>query len=94
MRILTASLVTLSFLATPVLASAHDVKKKTPDLSDLKLPSESEIEQIIEDMPDLNKLMDGMLAIAQDEDIEMLGIVGELQEAVEENFDEELFDTK
>jgi len=141
MRILTASLVTLSFLATPVLASAHDVKKKTPDLSDLKLPSESEIEQIIEDMPDLNKLMDGMLAIAQDEDIrssmervgekmadkfekfedmemrenglpdmnllmgtmlrtfsdedvmgEMLGIVGELQEAVEENLGDSLLD--
>jgi len=141
MRILTASLVTLSFLTAPVLASAHDVKKKKTDLSELKLPSSSEVEQIIADMPDLNKLMDGMMAIAQDEDLmnsletagekmsknfeklgdmemrengmpdmnmmmatmlrtfsdeevmgEMLGVVQELQDVVEENFDEDLLD--
>jgi len=126
-----------------LVASAHDVKKKKTDLSDLKLPSNAEIEKIIEDMPDLNKLMDGMMAIAQDEDLmsslenagekmaknfeklgdmemrdngmpdmnammgtmlrtfsdeevmgEMLGVVEELKEVVEENFDEELFEVE
>lgn len=69
MRILTASLVTLSFLALPLAANAHDVPKKKTDISELKLPTEADIEQIIDEMPDLNRLMDGMMAIAQDEDL-------------------------
>jgi len=69
MRILSASLVTLSFLALPMAASAHDIEKKKTGLSEFKLPTQAEMEQIIDDMPDFNGLMDGMLKIAQDEDI-------------------------
>jgi len=72
MRILSTSLIALSFLAAPAFASAHEVKSK-PDIdlsiSDLKLPSEAEIDKIMDQMPDLNALMDGFLAIAQDEDL-------------------------
>lgn len=69
MRILSASLITLSFLAAPLAANAHDVPKKKTDITEFKLPTEAEIEQIIDEMPDLNRLMDGMMAIAEDEDL-------------------------
>jgi len=72
MRFLSTSLIAISFLVAPVFASAHEVKSK-PDIdlsiSDLKLPSEAEIDKIMDQVPDLNALMDGFLAIAQDEDL-------------------------
>lgn len=68
MRIFSASLVTLSFLATPLLASAHDIEKKK-DKTEFNFPSEAEIEQLINDMPDINGLMSGLLKIVQDEDV-------------------------
>lgn len=141
MRILSASLITLSFLAAPLAANAHDVPKKKSEITEFKLPSEAEIEQIIDEMPDLNRLMDGMMAVAQDEDLmnslesagekmaksfekfedmelrdngmpdmnlmmetmlrmtadedimgEMMNVVEELQDVVEDNFDESLLD--
>ena len=141
MRILSASLITLSFLATPLAATAKDVPEKQSDKFEFNLPTESEIEQMIDELPDLNGLMDGMLAISQDEDLlnsleetgkkmaktfekfeemelrdngmpdlnlmmetmlrtlsdedvmgEMLDVVTELQDAIEENFDESLLD--
>ncbi len=67
MRFLSTSLVTLSFLAVPFLAHAHDIEKKKT--SEFNFPSESEIEQILDDMPDLNGLMNGLMAVAQDEDL-------------------------
>jgi len=148
MRILAATLLTLSFIGTPVFASAHEVKSKPKtDISDIKLPTEAEIEKIIDEMPDFNKIMGAMMTIAQDEDIQdslkdagqtlaksleksgiqdmtanldkgempdfnnlmatmmrltadeevmgsMLEVVGELQEAVEENIDEDMLKPK
>ncbi|NNE57179.1 MAG: hypothetical protein HKN36_03640 [Hellea sp.] len=68
MRLLTTSFLTLAFLGMPARASAHDVKYKA-DISDLNLPTEAEIQKIVDDMPDLNALMDGMMAVAQDKDV-------------------------
>ena len=70
MRILALSLAAGLFLASS--AQAHPDKtepKPIPKVSELKLPTEAEIEQIIDEMPDLNKLMGAMMAIVQDEDI-------------------------
>jgi len=87
MRILTSSLVGLSFLAAP-LAFAHDVKKKTPkDLSELKLPTDAEIEQIIDEMPDLDVLMGAMMNIVQDEDLH------ETMKSAGENFADHMKDS-
>ena len=68
MRLLSSAFVTLSFLVTPVMANAHDLTKKK-SLSDLKLPTEAEIEDIIDEMPDFNGLMNGLLKVVQDEDV-------------------------
>jgi len=67
MRIFSASLLTLSFLATPFLANAHDIEKKKTN--ELKFPTEAEIEQLIGELPDFNGLMNGLMAVAQDEDL-------------------------
>ncbi len=70
MRILSAPLIGLAFMVTPVLGHAHEVKTKPKtDISELKLPTEAEIEDIIDQMPDFNKIMGAMMTIAQDEDI-------------------------
>lgn len=68
MRIFSSLFVTAAFLAVPLAANAHDLTKKK-DLSDFKLPTEAEIENIIDDLPDFNGLMNGLMRIAQDEDI-------------------------
>ncbi len=73
MRLLSSSMITLALLAMPAFASAHEVKEKPKpeiSISDLKLPTEAEIEDIIDQMPDLNALMGGMLNVVQDEDIQ------------------------
>ena len=80
MRILSSTFITLALLAAPTFASAHDVKKKTPvtDIADIKFPTEAEIEDIIDQMPDMNKLMGAMMEIAKDEDIhEALKMAGQ-----------------
>ena len=143
MRILKSSLIAISFAAVPFLAQAHEIKdeKKAPDLSELKLPSKAEIQDMMDELPDLNKMMDGMVALSQDEDLinsleatgeklanrfekmgelemrdnglpdlnlmmeemmmvfadddvmgEMLGVVQELTESIEENFDKKLIE--
>jgi len=68
MRLFSSAIITLSFLATPILAHAHDIsKKKSP--TEFKLPTEAEIEDIIDQMPDFNGLMNGLLKISQDESL-------------------------
>lgn len=80
MRFLTL-LLPLTLLSTPALAhppKADDAPKtleqalsSKSDGSSLKdvLPSEAAIEEMIEDLPDFNHLMDGLLEIAQNEDV-------------------------
>ncbi len=65
MRLLSTSLVTLSFFAMPLMAHADDNDKDTT----FNFPTESEIEQIIDELPDFNGLMNGLLAVVQDEDV-------------------------
>lgn len=73
MRILSSTIVTFALLAAPAFANAHEIKAKPKSdisISDLKLPTEAEIEDIIDQLPDLNALMGGMLNVVQDEDIQ------------------------
>ena len=61
MRILSTFIFSTLLIAVPVSAQSDDLG--------FQLPSDAEIEQIIADMPDLNAIMDGFLAVAQDEDL-------------------------
>ncbi len=73
MRALILSLATLSLLSAP--AFAHPEPEPAPktidkvNVKDIKLPTEAEIEDIIDQMPDLNAIMGGMMKVMQDEDI-------------------------
>ena len=81
MRFLTL-LLPLTLLSTPALAHPPQtddapktleqaLKAKPDDGASLKdaLPSEAAIEEIIEELPDFNHLMDGLLKIAQNEEV-------------------------
>lgn len=81
MRFLTL-LLPLTLLSTPALAHPPNsddapktleqaLKAKPDDGASLKdaLPSEAAIEEMIEELPDFNHLMDGLLKIAQNEEV-------------------------
>ena len=70
MRILALSLAAGLFFSAPALAHPEKTDPKpVQKVSEIKLPTEAEIEQIIDDMPDFNKIMGAMMAVMQDEDI-------------------------
>lgn len=74
MRAFIFGLAALSFLSSP--AMAHPEPEPAPikkiekiDIKDLKLPTEAEIEDMIDQMPDFNAIMGGLMKVMQDEDI-------------------------
>ena len=71
------------FAATLIMpaASAHEIEAKPAP----KLPSADEIAQIQAQMPDLNKMMSGMQALMQDEDLQagMKSALGAMSEKLD-----------
>jgi len=70
MRILALSLAASLFFSASALAHPEKTEPKpVQKVSELKLPTEAEVEQIIDNMPDFNKLMGAMMTVMQDEDV-------------------------
>ena len=61
---------TIAVFAAPLAANADEASEPTlPDVSSIELPSRADIPKMMDDMPDLNKLMDGVLAVSQDKEL-------------------------
>lgn len=68
---LAATLMTTTTYAHPETEDNASPKKvEKLDIEDIKLPTEADIEAIIDKMPDLNQMMGGMLDVMKDEKIQ------------------------
>jgi hypothetical protein len=64
---------TFALWSIPFQVSAENVQsdpKQSLKVEDIKLPTEAEIEDIIDQLPDFNAIMGGMVKVMQDEDIQ------------------------
>lgn len=68
MRALILSSLALGLLSAPAYAHPEQSKPKT-DVSELKLPTKAEMQDVLDKMPDFNALMGDFMELAQDEEL-------------------------